>query len=114
MRIRWIGNLVLVWLAGTVLPLHAQDQPALEESLPESIGVGIVNEMDAAAGTMVIEGYLYRFAPEIPVQTGGMISAAPLVEPGMQVQLRYLHMPDGSRELLELRQIPPGVEIERH
>lgn len=118
MKLRAILGALMFWLAGSGSPLLAQtgsDLPALtqERSYPESIATGIVVETDFAAGTMVIEGYRYRFAPDIPVQIGGSASSVTMLTPGMKVQFRFLRVPDDLRELVEIREIPPGVDIQR-
>ena len=118
MKLRAILGALMLWLAGSGSPLLAQDgsEPPLlgqASSYPESIGTGIVVETDFAAGTMVIEGYRYRFAPDIPVQIGGGAASVTMIVPGMKVQFRFLRVPDDLRELVEIREIPPGVDIQR-
>jgi hypothetical protein len=90
--------------------------PGLASESPdaESIGAGVVEEIDLAAGTLIIEGYRYRFAPQIPVRIGGVPGAATQVTPGMRMQYRFVRAPDAHRQLLEMREIPPGVVIESH
>ena len=107
MHLRAIVGMVFLWLVGAVMPLQA------EQAWPESIGTGEVVEVDYEAGTMIIEGYRYRFAPGIPVHIGGALSDVGLLVPGMQIQFRFLRIPEDLREVVEIRQIPPGVPIHR-
>ena len=106
--LRALAGVLLMWFAGGAGVARAEEQ-----RYPESIGEGIVVETDVAAGTMMIEGYRYRFAPDLPVQIGGTASRVDAVAPGMVVQFRYLRVPDDLRELVEIRQVPPGVQIIR-
>jgi hypothetical protein len=108
MNARALLGALVVWLAGSGAPLFAEEQ-----QFPESIGTGIVVEADPAAGTMIIEGYRYRAPPGVLVQVGGVTGTVADLLPGMQVQFRFLRIPDDLRELVEVRQIPPGVEIQR-
>jgi len=107
MQLRRMIGVALFWLAGSAVPLHA------EQHYPESIGVGEVVELDLAAGTVIIEGYRYRYAPDIPVQVGGSPTDMSMLAPGMQIQFRFLRVPNDLREVVEIRQIPPGVTIQR-
>jgi hypothetical protein len=107
MSLRAILGMVFLWLAGAVMPLQAA------QAWPESIGTGEVVEVDFEAGTMIIEGYRYRYAPGLPVQIGGAASDVSLLVPGMQIQFRFLRIPNDLREVVEIRQIPPGVSIYR-
>jgi hypothetical protein len=105
MKVRALFGALVVWLAGSGVPLLAD--------FPESIGIGVVVETDPAAGTMIIEGYRYRAPAGIPVQVGGVTGTVADLLPGMQVQFRFLRIPNDLRELVEVRQIPPGVPIQR-
>jgi hypothetical protein len=107
MWLRMLLVTVLVWLNGGAPSAYAQ--PAF----PESIGTGEVVEVDLSAGTIIIEGYRYRFAPGLPVQIGGGSSDVSLLAPGMKIQFRFLRVPDDLREVIEIREIPPGVKIYR-
>jgi hypothetical protein len=104
----------LVWVAGSVLPVTAEEAlpPEIGTGFPELIDAGVVEETDMAAGWMIVDGYRYRFTPDVPVQIGGSGASVGLVTAGMRLQIRYLRLPDGPRELLEAREIPPGVRVE--
>jgi len=107
MKLRTILGIASVWLLGGFTPALA------EQAFPESIGTGEVVELDQQAGTIIIEGYRYRYAPGIPVQIGGSASDISLLAPGMRIQFRFLRVPDDLREVIEIREIPPGVKIYR-
>lgn len=107
MKLRSLFGILVVWLAGIMTPALA------EQAFPESIGTGEVVEVDQQAGTIIIEGYRYRFAPGIPVQIGGSASDISLLTPGMRIQFRFLRVPDDLREVIEIREVPPGVKIYR-
>jgi len=79
---------------------------------PESIAAGEVVEVDLEARLMIIEGYRYPLRAGIPVQIGGSASDVSLLTPrGMLIQYRFLRVPDDLREVVEIRQVPPGVQI---
>ena len=108
MQVRVIMGALVMLFALAAAPLAAEEQ-----HYPESIGVGEVVETELASGTIIIEGYRYRYGPELAVQIGGSPSDVTQLVPGMQIQFRFLRIPNDLREVLEIRQIPPGVTIQR-
>jgi hypothetical protein len=104
---RLLLGIAALWLATGAPAIHAETRH------PESIATGIIVETDFAAGTIIIEGYRYRIAPDIEVQIAGSHGAVTMLRPGMKVQFRFLRVPRAMRELVEVREIPQHVEIQR-
>lgn len=79
----------------------------------EEIDSGIVETLEPAQGTIIIEGYRYVLAPDVAVQMNGVAGTAADLAVGMQVQFRFLRVPGQLPQLLELRVIPPERRIYR-
>ena len=82
------------------------------DAVPESESVSDAVSFPVA-GTMIIEGYRYRAPAGIPVQIGGVTGTVADLLPGMQVQFRFLRIPNDLRELVEVREIPASVTLQR-
>ena len=79
----------------------------------EEIDSGIVEALESARGTVVIEGYRYVLAQDVPVQMNGVAAAAADLAVGMQVQFRFLRVAQQLPRLLEVRVVPPEHRIYR-
>lgn len=80
---------------------------------PEAIGSGLVEAVEYASMTLIIEGYRYRTAPDLRVEQGGAAADIATLVPGTKVQFRYLRHPQGLPEVIAIRVVPDGYEIRR-
>lgn len=78
------------------------------------VGVGVVDVLDLATGTIVIEGYRYQAAADVPVESNGVSASLASLLPGVQVQFRFLRVPGALRQLLEVRVVSANQRIHRH
>ncbi len=76
---------------------------------------GTVQSTDFAANKMVVGGVSYDVAPDANVSLGGSYGAFTMIESGINVEIlvrRYLT--SGRREVIEVRELPPGVKPEEY
>ena len=79
---------------------------AVEGNPPHVPGEGVVQELDFAANTTVIDGISYDVSLAARVEIGGTYGAFTLLTPGLAVQFVFLQHSDGRREIVELKQVP--------
>ncbi len=103
-RTRWFRVLAL-WL---LLPVVAAAQ--YEGNFPLAEGAGVIQELDFAAQTMVIDGMRYEVAVDVKVEIGGSYGAYTLLETGMNVYIEFLRISDEERRIVLVRELPTGVE----
>ncbi len=76
---------------------------------------GTVQSTDFAANKMVVGGVSYDVALDANVTLGGTYGAFTMIKTGMNVEIvlrRYLA--SGQREVIEVRELPPGVKPEEY
>jgi len=101
-------NLCLGWL--TVVMLAGAIDSALAAG--EKTRAGVIQQLDFAAGTMIVDGYRYYSAPELRVEIGGSYGAFTMLQVGMKVQIVYRLVSESRRDLVEVKQIPDNFTIE--
>lgn len=112
---------VLLWLAAwSGSAIAAADLPAVPEMAgatvepaPEVLGSGVVEAVEAASKTLIIEGYRYRLASGVRVEQQGTVLDIAMLVPGTKVQFRYLRHAQRLPEIIVIRVVPDGFEIYR-
>ena len=84
-----------------------------DSQYPISTSVGVVEEIDLAAGLLIIEGLRYSVAMDAEVQIAGSYGSFSMLLPGMKVLFIYRRIALTEREIIDIRQIPPSVDIEQ-
>ncbi len=90
---------------------------SIEEELPERTTTGTIHEIDLAARTGVIGGYLYHFGPSTdpyPLKVkllGKNFGSLEMLSVGMDVEVYYFVAPGGHRVANELVQIEKADEF---
>ncbi len=84
-----------------------------DSEYPISTSVGVVEDIDLAAGLLIIEGLRYSVAVDAEVQIAGSYGAFSMLLPGMKVLFIYRRIALTEREIIQIRQIPPSVNIEQ-
>jgi len=103
--VRLVLTLVLGSLAVTA---SASDLKA-----PLRTKVGIIQKIDLADSTMIVEGMLYRVAIDVHVEINGSYGAFSMLETGMQIEYTYEVHSDTERTIVEIQQIPASFSIDR-
>jgi hypothetical protein len=102
----WFVVLLAVLLTGAVNTAFAAQGNA------QSSRTGTIQQLDFAAGSMILDGYRYNSTAEIQVEIGGSYGAFTMLQVGMKVQVLYRLVSSTQRDLLEVVQIPDNVAIE--
>ncbi|HEY5680748.1 MAG TPA: hypothetical protein VIS55_11825 [Pseudomonadales bacterium] len=79
---------------------------------PEKIKTGTIQQLDFAAGSMIVDGYRYHTTPELRVEIAGSHGAFTMLEVGMKIRMSYLIISPSRRDLVEVVQIPDNVTLE--
>jgi hypothetical protein len=79
---------------------------------PEKIKTGTIQQLDFAAGSMIVDGYRYHTRPELRVEIAGSHGAFTMLEVGMKIRMAYLIVSPSRRDLVEVVQIPDNVTLE--
>ncbi len=101
---RWVAMLLVVLLPAAAfaerpsIPIDPERYEAAEEDS------GIVETIDFDGPVIRVNGTTYAFEPGAYVEVRGIRAAPSLLTPGMNVYLRFL-MPNGSRQVIYLRQV---------
>lgn len=83
-----------------------------QEVYPEKIKTGTVQDLDFAAGSMIVDGYRYHTTPELRVEIAGSHGAFTMLEVGMKVRMSYLIISPSRRDLVEVVQLPDNLTLE--
>jgi len=106
-----IKKLLLVVAALWLLPpagVVAQD--AWRHGLAEDTGV--IQGLDFAAQTMVIDGMDYTVAVDVKVEIGGSFGAFTMLQSGMRVYYEFRQISESSRLVTLIRELPGNVALE--
>lgn len=79
----------------------------------ESVDMGIVEALEPERGSIVIEGYRYLMAADVPVDMMGIAATTTALAVGMPVHFRLVRVPGELPRLLEVRVVPPDRRIIR-
>lgn len=113
-----IAVVLCAWLApANAAPAEmgvADSSEAVLERAPEAIGAGVVEAVEQATNTLIIEGYRYRMASGLSVEQAGVMADVVELASGTRVQIRYLRHSEGLPEITAIRVVPDGYEIHRH
>jgi hypothetical protein len=96
-------------LAGVIL--IAPIAGAAEDDFRIESRQGPVESADYGKNTMVVGGVSYDVAPDASVELGGSYGAFTMITSGMNVQIlirRYIDT--GRREIIDVKELPPGVQ----
>jgi hypothetical protein len=96
-------------LAGAIL--IAPIAGAAEDDFRIESRQGPVESADYGKNTMVVGGVSYDVAPDASVELGGSYGAFTMITSGMNVQIlirRYIDT--GRREIIDVKELPPGVQ----
>jgi hypothetical protein len=103
-------SLIHLLLAVTLLlSLGAAAQPAG----PIAEDAGVIQELDFAASTMVIDGLAYDVALDVRVEIAGSYGAFTMLEPGMRVHYEFERRSPTVRIVRSIRQLPPDVQLDQ-
>lgn len=116
-ELAYAALLVCLWsgqpLAAPAEPDIADVADGMVERAPEAFGAGVIEIVEHATRTVILEGYRYRLALTLGVEQGGVIADIASLAPGTRVQFRYLRHPAGLPEITAMRVVADGVEIYR-
>jgi hypothetical protein len=96
-------------LAGAIL--IAPIAGAAEDDFRIESRQGPVESADYSKNTMVVGGVSYDVAADASVELGGSYGAFTMITSGMNVQIlirRYIDT--GRREIIDVKELPPGVQ----
>lgn len=100
------------------LPTHvlAQSQPEDEQDYPSNfplrVSYGVVQTLDFGQSMMIIDGNRYRVAGDVNVEIGGTYGAFTMLQTGMRIRFEYLVVSPSSREIIDIQEMPPGLDME--
>ncbi|HEX7037541.1 MAG TPA: hypothetical protein VF210_17360 [Pseudomonadales bacterium] len=98
--------LIVAWL----LPLTA----AAATAGPMAEGAGVIQELDFAGSTMVIDGMSYEVAIDTRVEIGGSYGAFTMLQPGMRVYYEFERHSPTLRIIRLIRELPRDVVLDQH
>lgn len=73
---------------------------------------GQIEELDFAAGKMVVDGLMYWTGPDLRVEINGTYGAFTMLRTGMYVDMEYRLKPGDQRELYSLKEVLHGGDAE--
>ncbi len=73
---------------------------------------GVIVKLDLAKNTALIDGLVYRFAPDARVEIAGSFGAFTMLAEGMKVEYVYRRYSDEDREVIAMRQLPDSTVLE--
>lgn len=107
--------MLLLWLGlAPAGPALAQAEEAAEPDGPATTeGAGVVQELDFAAGTLVIDGMRYQVAVDVKVEINGSYGAFTMLEEEMRVYFEYRYESPTERIVTLIRELPADVVLEQ-
>jgi hypothetical protein len=109
---------ILVLALGLPIQVLAQAEFEPEDELdypsnfPQRVSYGVIQSLDFGQSMMVVDGNRYRVAADVNVEIGGTYGAFTMLQTGMRIRLEYLVVSPSSREIIDIREMPPGFDIE--
>ena len=73
---------------------------------------GVIQDLDFGQSLMIIDGNRYRVAGDVNVEIGGSYGAFTMLQTGMRIRFEYLVISPSSREIIDIREDAPGLDIE--
>lgn len=101
---------LIVLITAWLLPLGA----AAAAGGPVAEDAGVIQELDFAGNTMVIDGMSYRVAIDTRVEIGGSYGAFTMLRPGMRVYYEFEQHSPTLRILRNVRELPKDVLLEQN
>ena len=96
-------------LAGAIL--IAPIASATDEDFRIESRQGPIESADYSKNTMVVGGVSYDVAVDASVELGGSYGAFTMITPGMNVQILIRRYVDsGRREIIDVKELPAGVQ----
>jgi hypothetical protein len=79
---------------------------------PVAEGAGIIQELDVAGSSVVIDGMSYDVPLDVKVEIGGSYGAFTMLNEGMRVYYEFRVYSSTSRVVTLIRELPPDVVLE--
>lgn len=100
-------GLLASWLllAGAASAQDAGQYPLTEKA-------GVIQELDFAGNSMVIDGMEYHVAVDVKVEIGGSYGAFTMLQPDMRVRFEFLIISPESRRITLIQELPDNVELD--
>jgi hypothetical protein len=96
---------LLLWL-----PLTGVSQ--VDDRYPLAEDAGVIQELDFASSTLIIDGMRYSVPVDVQVEIGGSYGAFTMLETGMRVRYEYLLVSPSVRRIVLIQELPDEVELE--
>ena len=74
--------------------------------------LGTIQQLDFAAGSMIVDGYRYHTSPGVHVEIAGSYGAFTMLQVGMKEQILYRVVSPSQRDLVKVVQIPDNFVID--
>lgn len=108
---RRVACLLVMWLsvnamAESVTPASVQD--------PQVVRRGIIELVDYAGPTYIIDALRYGIAPDAVVQVGGSYGAPTMLRPGMRVEFLVREVSAEERVIVAIREVDRAEVTPRH
>ncbi len=75
--------------------------------------VGVIQKIDLADSTLIIEGTLYQVSMTAAVEIRGSYGAFSMLQTGMQIEYTYEVHSDTDRTIVEIKQIPDNFTVDQ-
>ena len=106
---RFLRSLLALWFVGVAGLATAADDFRVESRQ------GTIESIDINANQLVVAGVRYNVAIDADIEIGGSYGAFTLLHPGMNVQVLVRRSVEtGQGELIEVKELPPGVVPEQY
>jgi len=105
---RFLRSLLALWFVAAA-GLAAADDFRIESRQ------GTIESIDINANQLVVAGVRYDVAIDADIEIGGSYGAFTLLHPGMNVQVLVRRSVEtGQGQLIEVKELPPGVAPEQY
>jgi hypothetical protein len=82
-----------------------------EYNAPEAYQEGEIHSLDFGSSTLILQGQTYDVSGSAQVEINGTYGAFTMLEVGMRVAAVYRRYEDGSREIVQLTELPDSHEL---
>lgn len=97
----------------TVLLALLSSGGAVNAATGQTTRDGVIQQLNFADGTLIVDGYRYHVLPDTQVEIAGSYGAFTMLEVGMQIHMVFNVVSSSRREVLQISQIPDNVMIEQ-
>lgn len=103
--------LCLTLLLGLLMP--AAWAMTSDAPYPLASESGVIESLDFAGGTMVVDGVRYALTSDVEVSIGGSYGAFTMLRTGMQIRYDYLVVSANERRMVLIEEVPGNVRVEQ-